>query len=194
MSINKVLITGNLTRDPEVRTTASGSAILSFSVAVNDRRRDPSTGEWSDYANYIDCTMFGNRVDFFSRNLNKGSKVAVEGRLRWSQWEAKDGSKRSKIEVIADDIELMSSRGDGNSQGYAPVSAGGYSPAPVQQYAQAQPAYAPVQGYAQGYTQAPAQPAYAPAPAAPAYDGGYSPAITSPAIDESSVYEDDIPF
>lgn len=109
MSINRVMISGNLTRDPEVRTTASGSQILSFSVAVNDRRKDPSTGEWGDYANYIDCTLFGNRVDFFSRNLSKGTKVSVEGKLRWSQWEAKDGSgKRSKIEVIVDDIELMS--------------------------------------------------------------------------------------
>ena len=92
MSINKVIISGNLTRDPEIRTTASGSQIMSFSVAVNDRRRDPSTGEWGDYPNYIDCTMFGGtgggRIDFFQRTLAKGSKVVVEGRLRWSQWEA----------------------------------------------------------------------------------------------------------
>ena len=108
MSINKVVITGNLTRDPEARTTASGTSILAFSVAVNDRRRDSSTGEWSDYANFIDCTMFGNRVDFFSRNLAKGSRVVVEGRLHWNQWEAKDGTKRSKVEIFVEDMELMS--------------------------------------------------------------------------------------
>jgi single-strand DNA-binding protein len=110
MSINKVLISGNLTRDPELRATASGMPVLGLGVAVNDRRKNQSTGEWEDYPNFIDCTMFGSRAESVSHFLSKGSKVAIEGKLRWSQWE-RDGQKRSKIEVIIDEIEFLSSRG-----------------------------------------------------------------------------------
>lgn len=109
MSINRVNISGNLTRDPELRTTQGGSQVLGFGVAVNDRRRNPQTGEWEDYPNYVDCTVFGARAEPLSRFLSKGSKVAIEGKLRWSQWE-KDGQKRSKIEVIVDEVEFMSGR------------------------------------------------------------------------------------
>jgi single-strand DNA-binding protein len=109
MSINKVLISGNLTRDPELRATASGMPVLGLGVAVNDRRKNQSTGEWEDYPNFIDCTLFGARAESVARFLNKGSKVAIEGKLRWSQWE-RDGQKRSKIEVIIDEIEFLSAR------------------------------------------------------------------------------------
>ena len=117
MSINKVVITGNLTRDPELRETPSGFQVLSFGVAVNDRRRNPQTQQWEDYANFVDCTMFGNRAASVSRFLSKGSKVAIEGKLRWSQWQAQDGSKRSKLEVVVDEIEFMTSRDGGQQQG-----------------------------------------------------------------------------
>lgn len=110
MSINRVNISGNLTRDPEMRHTASGMQVLSFGMAVNDRAKD-ANGEWVDRPNFIDCTMFGARAEAVSRYISKGSKVAVEGKLRWSQWE-KDGQKRSKIEVIVDEIEFMSRRED----------------------------------------------------------------------------------
>lgn len=109
MSINRVAISGNLTRDPELRQTAGGMQILGFGVAVNDRRKNQQTGEWEDYPNFIDCTMFGNRAQSVSRFLSKGSKVAIEGKLRWSQWE-RDGQKRSKVEVIVDELELMGQR------------------------------------------------------------------------------------
>lgn len=122
MSINKVIISGNLTRDPELRQTAGGLPVLGFGVAVNDRRRNQQTGEWEDYPNFIDCTMFGARAESLSRFLSKGTKVAIEGKLRWSQWE-RDGQKRSKIEVIVDELEFMSSRnGNGGQGGYQ----GGY--------------------------------------------------------------------
>ena len=114
MSINRVVITGNLTREPELRATASGMPVLGLGVAVNDRRKNQQTGEWEDYPNFIDCTMFGARAQSVSRFLSKGQKVAIEGKLRWSQWE-RDGQKRSKIEVIVDEIEFMSSRNDGTS-------------------------------------------------------------------------------
>jgi single-strand DNA-binding protein len=124
MSINKVLITGNLTRDPELRATGSGMSVLKMGVAVNDRRKNPQSGEWEEVPNYIDVVVFGTRGESLSRFLSKGAKVAIEGKLRWSSWEDKDsGAKRSKIEVIADDIEFMSARGEGGGGGYSAPSA-----------------------------------------------------------------------
>lgn len=122
MSINKVIITGNLTRDPELRQTANGFPVLGFGVAVNDRRKNQQTGEWEDYPNFIDCTMFGTRANSVARFLSKGSKVAIEGKLRWSQWE-RDGQKRSKIEVVVDEIEFMTSRNDAGFGAGAPQMA-----------------------------------------------------------------------
>lgn len=109
MSINKVILTGNLTRDPELRATPAGTAVLAFSIAVNDRRKNASSGEWEEVPNYIDCNMFGTRAEGLAKYLNKGSKVGVDGKLRWSQWE-KDGQKRSKVDVVVDNIELLSPR------------------------------------------------------------------------------------
>ena len=107
MSINRVIISGNLTRDPELRATAGGTPVLSFGMAVNDRRKNTQTGEWEDHPNFVDLTMFGARAEAVGRYMSKGSKVAVEGRLRYSSWE-RDGQRRSKLEVVVDEIELMS--------------------------------------------------------------------------------------
>ena len=110
MSINRVIISGNLTRDPELRMTSGGTQVLSLGVAVNDRRRNAQTGEWEDYPNFVDCTMFGARAEAVSRYLSKGSKVAIDGRLRYRQWE-RDGQRRSKLEVVVEEIEFMSRDG-----------------------------------------------------------------------------------
>ena len=110
MAINRVAISGNLTRDPELRSTAGGTQVLSLGVAVNDRRNNPQTGEWEDYPNSADCTMFGARAEAVSRYLSKGSKVAIDGRLRYRQWE-RDGQRRSKLEVVVEEIEFMSRDG-----------------------------------------------------------------------------------
>ena len=122
MSINKCFLTGRLTRDTELRQTSGGMSVLKMGVAVNDRRKNQQSGEWEDYPNFIDCTMFGNRAEGVSRFLGKGSKVCIEGKLRWSQWE-RDGQKRSKIEVIVDEIEFMTPRGDGAAASPAPYRA-----------------------------------------------------------------------
>lgn len=114
MSINRVNISGNLTRDPELRATGSGTQILAFGVAVNDRRRNQQTGEWEDVPNFVDCVVFGARAEPLSRFLSKGSKVAIEGKLRYSSWETKDGQRRSKLEVVVDEVEFLSPR---NQQG-----------------------------------------------------------------------------
>lgn len=166
MSINRVNISGNLTRDPELRMTGSGTQILSFGVAVNDRRRNPQSGEWEDYPNFVDCVVFGARAEPLSRFLSKGSKVAVEGKLRYSSWEAKDGQKRSKLEVVVDEVEFLSSR---NQQG-------GGAPASYQ----GGPSYgSPVAAAPQPVSAMPQQ-------------GGYAnPVQTPPSTD---VYDEDIPF
>ena len=111
MSINRVNISGNLTRDSELRSTQGGTQVLSFGVAVNDRRKNPQTGEWEDYPNFVDCTMFGTLAEKLAQYMVKGLKVAVDGKLRYSSWE-KDGERRSKLEVIVDEIEFMSRRDD----------------------------------------------------------------------------------
>ena len=146
MSINHVSITGNLTRDPELRSTAGGTAVMSFGIAVNDYRKNQQTGEWEDYPNFIDCTMFGARAQSVSRFLSKGSKVAIDGKLRWSQWE-RDGQKRSKIEVIVDEIEFMSQRQQGQLGSEPVYAAPATAPQPYQQQIGGMPqAVGPVTG------------------------------------------------
>lgn len=114
MSINRVNLSGNLTRDPELRMTKGGKQVLSFGLAVNDRMRNQQTGAWEDRPNYVDCIIFGNRAEAVAKYVSKGSKVAVEGRLRYSSWETKDGQRRSKLGVIVDEIEFMSGQGKAN--------------------------------------------------------------------------------
>lgn len=130
LSINRVTITGNLTRDPELRSTPGGMAVLKMGVAVNDRAKNQQTGEWEDRPNFIDVTMFGARAESISRYLSKGTKVAIEGKLRWSSWETPQGEKRSKLEVVVDEIEFMSSR-DGGGSGSGGGGGSEYSSAPV---------------------------------------------------------------
>lgn len=102
-------LSGNLTRDAELRQTTSGTAVAGFGIAVNERRKNNQTGEWEDFPNFIDCTMFGARAQAISQYLTKGLKVALSGKLKYSSWE-RDGQKRSKLEVIVEEIEFMSQR------------------------------------------------------------------------------------
>lgn len=108
MSINQVSITGNLTREPNLRNTASGTVVLSFGIAVNDRLKNAS-GQWEDVPNFFECVIFGNRANALGDILTKGMKVAVAGKLHYSSWE-KDGQKHSKVDIIANDVELMQNR------------------------------------------------------------------------------------
>lgn len=104
--MNSVNISGNLTRDSELRQTKGGMAVLNFSIAVNDRRQNKQTGEWEEVPNFVECVIFGGYAERMSDYLKKGAKVAVSGRLSYRSWE-KDGVKRNKLEVIADDVTLF---------------------------------------------------------------------------------------
>ena len=164
MSINIAAISGNLTRDPELRTTGAGSSVLKFSVAVNERRRNQQTDEWEDCPNFIDCVVFGNRAEPLSRILTKGMKVAVHGKLRWSSWETDDGQRRSKVELAANEVDIMAKREDGGQR------TGGTR-----------------------YQQQVSSPAVTPAPQGTvAGPGVYQP--TLPTQPQAGVYDEDIPF
>src|SRR5215203_3462316 len=117
-NINSVVLVGNLTRDPELRHTPSGMAVCSLRLAVNSRRKDES-GNWADKPNYFDVTVWGAQGENCATYLSKGRPVAVEGRLDWREWEAKDGSKRQAVEIIANSVQFLGSRGD------APAGGGG---------------------------------------------------------------------
>lgn len=122
MSINRVFISGNLTRDAELRQTSGGMQVLRFGVAVNDRAKNQQTGQWEDRPNFVDCVAFGARAEGLARVLRKGMRVAVDGQLRYSSWQAQDGSRRSKLEVVANGVELPPRQGDGQGEPAAAAS------------------------------------------------------------------------
>ena len=109
--INRVTLVGRLTRDPELRHLPSGTQVLQLGVAVNGRQKDDA-GNWIDKPNFFDVKVFGNQAEMLSQHLGKGRRIGVDGRLDWSSWEAQDGSKRSKVEVIAQSVQFLDSRGD----------------------------------------------------------------------------------
>jgi single-strand DNA-binding protein len=124
-NLNRVVITGNLTRDPELRSTPGGTPVCKLRVAVNSRRKDQS-GEWVDKPNYFDVTVWGAQGENCATYLSKGRPVAVDGRLDWREWEAQDGSKRQAVEIIADSVQFLGSRdgggGGGAGNGFTPQS------------------------------------------------------------------------
>ncbi|HEY8236350.1 MAG TPA: single-stranded DNA-binding protein [Gaiellaceae bacterium] len=116
-NINRVVLVGNLTKDPELRHTPSGTAVCSLRLAVNTRRKDSATGEWTEKPNYFDITVWGNQGESCAQYLSKGRPVAVDGRLEWREWDAQDGTKRQAVEIIADSVQFLGSRGDGEGGG-----------------------------------------------------------------------------
>jgi single-strand DNA-binding protein len=128
-NINVVVITGNLTKDPELRHLGSGTAVCELRVAVNSRRKDGTTGEWVDKPNYFDVTVWGAQGENCATYLSKGRPVAVEGRLDWREWEAKEGGgKRQAVQIVANSVQFLGSRdgggggGNGNGNGFTPQS------------------------------------------------------------------------
>jgi single-strand DNA-binding protein len=126
--VNVVVITGNLTQDPELRHTGGGTAVCELRVAVNTRRKDGQTGEWVDKPNYFNVTVWGAQGENCATYLAKGRPVAVEGRLDWREWEAKDGSgKRQAVQIVANSVQFLGSR-DGGGGGQSGGNGGGFSP------------------------------------------------------------------
>jgi single-strand DNA-binding protein len=124
-NINVVVITGNLTRDPELRSTPGGTSVCKLRVAVNSRRKEGQ--EWVDKPNYFDVTVWGAQGENCANYLSKGRPVAVEGRLDWREWEPKEGGgKRQTVEIIANSVQFLGSRdgsgGGGNGNGFTPSS------------------------------------------------------------------------
>jgi single-strand DNA-binding protein len=120
--INRVTLVGRLTRDPELRHLPSGTPVLQLGLAVNGRQKDDA-GNWTDKPNFFDVKVFGNQAEMLSQHLAKGRRVGIDGRLDWSSWEAQDGSKRSKVEVVAFQVQFLDSRGEGGAESqYIPSS------------------------------------------------------------------------
>jgi len=125
-NVNVVVITGNLTRDPELRHTGGGTAVCELRVAVNSRRKEGN--DWVDKPNFFDVTVWGAQGENCATYLSKGRPVAVEGRLDWREWEAKDGSgKRQAVSIVANSVQFLGSRdgsggGNGNGNGFSPSS------------------------------------------------------------------------
>ena len=111
-NINRVVLTGNLTRDPELRSLPSGMSVCSLRVACNTRRKNNSTGEWEDKPNYFDVTVWGAQGENCARFLSKGRPIALDGRLEWREWQDKEGNKRQSIDIIADAVQFLGSRDD----------------------------------------------------------------------------------
>ena len=115
-NINRVVLTGNLTRDPELRSTPSGTAVCGLRVACNTRRKDAS-GEWVDKPNYFDVTIWGRQGENAAQYLEKGRAVAIDGRLEWREWQDKEGNKRQSVDIIADSVQFLGGRGEGDGGG-----------------------------------------------------------------------------
>ncbi len=145
-NINRVVMTGNLTKDPELRSLPSGTSVCELRIACNTRRKDQASGEWVDKPNYFNVKVWGAQGENAARFLSKGRPVAIDGRLDWREWEAQDGAKRQAIDIIADSVQFLGSRDDSSNGSFAgnggtpthashggdtPVNEGDFQPAPV---------------------------------------------------------------
>ena len=111
-NINRVVLTGNLTRDPELRSTGSGLAVCSLRIASNTRRKNNQTGEWEDKPNFFDVTVWGAQGENCARFLAKGRPVAIDGRLEWREFTDNAGNKRQAVEIVADAVQFLGGRDD----------------------------------------------------------------------------------
>jgi single-strand DNA-binding protein len=116
-SVNVVVLVGNLTRDPELRATGGGTSVCRLGLAVNERTKDPATGEWGERPNYFDIDVFGAQGENCAQYLSKGRQVAIEGRLRWRSWETPEGQKRSAVSVVANSVQFIGPRDSGGQGG-----------------------------------------------------------------------------
>jgi single-strand DNA-binding protein len=132
-NINRVIITGNLTRDPETRALPSGGSVTSMRVACNGRRRNPQTQDWEDVPNYFDVTVWGAQGENCQRFLSRGRPVAVDGRLQWREWTDKDsGQKRQAVDIVAETVQFLGGREEaGNGNGFSSSARAAESDVPI---------------------------------------------------------------
>jgi len=138
-NINRVIITGNLTADPELQSLPSGTSVCRLRVAVNRRYKDSSSGEWTEKPNYFTVKVWGAQGENCANYLSKGRPVAIDGRLEWSQWESQDGGKREAVEIIADTVQFLGGGGDGGGgnghrftpESDVPADTSDFAPAPA---------------------------------------------------------------
>jgi single-strand DNA-binding protein len=123
-NLNVVALSGNLTRDPELRSLPSGTSVCKLRLAVNTRRKDGQSGEWVDKPNYFDVTVWGAQGENCARFLAKGRPVAIDGRLEWREWETESGGKRQAVDIIADAVQFLGGNPDGEGGG----GGGGFTP------------------------------------------------------------------
>jgi single-strand DNA-binding protein len=121
-NINRVVLTGNLTRDPELRSLPSGMSVCSLRIASNTRRKG-SSGEWEDKPNFFDVTVWGAQGENCARFLSKGRPVALDGRLEWREWQDQQGNNRQSVEIVADSVQFLGGRDEGQGGG-----GGGFTP------------------------------------------------------------------
>jgi single-strand DNA-binding protein len=128
-NINRVVLTGNLTRDPELRSLPSGMSVCQLRIASNTRRKDNSSGEWVDKPNYFDVTIWGKQGENAAQYLSKGRPVALDGRLEWREWQDKEGNNRQSVEIVADNVQFLGGREEGQGGGgYGGQQSGGFTP------------------------------------------------------------------
>jgi len=114
--INRVVLTGNLCADPDLRSLPSGIPVCKLRLACNTRRKIEQTGQWEDKPNYFNVTLFGARAENAARYLSKGRPVAIDGRLEWHEWEGQDGAKRQAVEILADTVQFLGGRDSGAAE------------------------------------------------------------------------------
>ncbi len=189
--INQVTLTGNITRDPELRSTSSGTDILRFGIASN-YWKSGGNGGGENVANFIDCTLFGKRASSLSGILHKGMKVAISGSLRYSSWQTDDGQKRSKLEVNCFEVVLLQKREDNATTASQTAYSSPYSTsAPTYQQTPQAPVYSAPQQPTPP-TQVPPQPQQSiPAENYQALAQSLRQPQQAPAPD---VYDEDVPF
>jgi len=137
-NVNVVVITGNLTKDPELRSTQGGTPVCNLRVAVNSRRKNAS-GEWEDKPNYFDVTVWGAQGENCATYLSKGRPVAVEGRLDWREWETTDGNKRQSVSIVANSVQFLGSREGGGAPQSNGIQGQSDVPADTSDFEQAEP-------------------------------------------------------
>jgi single-strand DNA-binding protein len=131
-NINRVIITGNLTKDPDLRSLSSGNSVCSLRVACNGRRKNNETGQWEDQPNYFDVTVWGAQGENCARYLAKGRGVAVDGRLQWREWTDQQGNKRQSVDIIAESVQFLGGRDDaGNGNGFSSGARAAESDVPI---------------------------------------------------------------